>query len=329
MTGRFLTINATRSKPAVSIFLPTFNSRRYIRGAIESVLGQTYPNFELIVVDDGSEDSTLEIISAFNDPRIFLVRHLKNLGISAARNTALSVARGEWFALLDSDDRWTPGRLERLLQIAREAGEDYFIADDLLLSFETSGGLQAWGRNFKINYKILIEKEKCLDFCLEDFLAAGSPEIHPIIPLATVRKFDLQYNVSCLYGEDLEFFCHLFRCGLKLKLYAEPLYIKNLSPDSVTSKKDDKYLHLAGVYERLFASEGFTGKERELFLKLSEKMRAEHRYNLFAGALKRKMWGNALKYALKDPGRLVEFIYRSPRAFRYRLAARRRKGRTF
>lgn len=93
--------------PAVSIIMPAYNTAPYVGQAIRSALAQTFTDFELIVVDDGSKDETAEVVAAVGreDRRVRLVRQA-NRGLAGARNTALRAARGELFALLDSDDVW-------------------------------------------------------------------------------------------------------------------------------------------------------------------------------------------------------------------------------
>lgn len=95
----------------VSIVIPTFNRAKFIGDAIISVLTQSFQNFELIIIDDGSTDSTVDIVNAFNDPRIILLRQ-QNSGRSVARNKGLRVARGRYIAFLDSDDVYLEGKLE-------------------------------------------------------------------------------------------------------------------------------------------------------------------------------------------------------------------------
>ena len=98
----------------VSVVIPVWNGERYLATAIESVLAQTHPHFELIIVDDGSTDGTAIIADGYArcDPRVRRVRQ-PNQGVAAARNTGLRVARGQWVACLDSDDLMLPHRLER------------------------------------------------------------------------------------------------------------------------------------------------------------------------------------------------------------------------
>lgn len=103
-------------KPRFSIIMPAYNDEEFIEEAIESVLRQTYQSFELVVVDDGSTDNTPAILSRYEEhPKVRIVRQ-KNGGTAAARNTAMKYARGEYYAFLDSDDFYTPDRLQAIDQ---------------------------------------------------------------------------------------------------------------------------------------------------------------------------------------------------------------------
>ena len=97
--------------PKVSVVIPVYNRERYLAEAIDSVLAQTLTDFELLVVDDGSSDRSLEVAESYRDPRIRVVRHERNRGMSAARNTGIAEARGRYLAFLDSDDMAYPNRL--------------------------------------------------------------------------------------------------------------------------------------------------------------------------------------------------------------------------
>lgn len=95
----------------ISVIIPTYNRAYLIREAIDSVLGQTNPNLELIVVDDGSTDETAEVLARYGE-RVRVIRQ-ENRGVSAARNAGIAAASGEWIAFLDSDDLWKPRKLEK------------------------------------------------------------------------------------------------------------------------------------------------------------------------------------------------------------------------
>ena len=103
--------------PPVSVVLPAFNRAASIAGALESVLRQTWRDFELIVVDDASTDGTREAVAAVRDPRLRLLASPANRGAAAARNLGIAAARGDWVAFQDSDDEWLPLKLEK--QMAR------------------------------------------------------------------------------------------------------------------------------------------------------------------------------------------------------------------
>ncbi len=104
------------AKPFVSVVIPTYNYGRYICDTVESALAQTYSPTEIIVVDDGSTDDTPERMAAYGN-RVRYIRQ-QNRGPSAARNTGIQAARGEFVALLDSDDLWLPDKLERQVSAA-------------------------------------------------------------------------------------------------------------------------------------------------------------------------------------------------------------------
>jgi glycosyltransferase involved in cell wall biosynthesis len=127
-----------QTMPRISVIVPTFNNAPFILEAVQSILGQTLPPDEVIIVDDGSTDGTGPIVAAVDDSRIRYVRQ-DNAGVSVARNTGLSMARGDYIAFLDSDDRWRPRMLE--LQVGLlEAEPDVAFAFGDFLRFEHPSG---------------------------------------------------------------------------------------------------------------------------------------------------------------------------------------------
>ncbi|EOH0493162.1 glycosyltransferase family 2 protein [Providencia rettgeri] len=99
----------------VSIIMPCYNAEQYIKDSINSVLNQTYPHFELIIIDDLSTDNSINIINSFSDNRIKLIQLTQNGGAGVARNTGIEAAQGRFIAFLDSDDLWRPNKLEAQL----------------------------------------------------------------------------------------------------------------------------------------------------------------------------------------------------------------------
>lgn len=110
----------SREKPLVSVIMPSYNRENTIAESIKSVLAQTYSDFELIIVDDGSSDGTVKVINSFKDKRIKLIALKENLGANKARNIGIEHASGEYIAFLDSDDCWRRNKLEIQLRYMKE-----------------------------------------------------------------------------------------------------------------------------------------------------------------------------------------------------------------
>ncbi len=113
----------------ISIIMPCYNAQDYIGDAIGSVIRQTWQQWELWVVDDGSKDHSREIVARFaaNDARVKLVINEKNLGVSITRNNGIELASGEWIAFLDSDDVWEDEKLERQLLLAQQKSAQFLF----------------------------------------------------------------------------------------------------------------------------------------------------------------------------------------------------------
>ncbi len=172
------------AQPLVSVIIPVYNRLNFLKEAVESVLRQTYKNYELIIVDDGSTDDTPLIKEIF--PPIKYIRHPENKGVAAARNTGIKNSHGELLAFLDSDDLWLPEKLEKQVEFMNQN-------PDLLIS-QTE---EIWIRNGKrVNPRKKHKKEggniffRSLELCL-------------ISPSAVILKRELLKEVG-LFDEDLK-----------------------------------------------------------------------------------------------------------------------------
>jgi GT2 family glycosyltransferase len=114
--------------PTVTVVVPTYNRADVLPRAIRSVLAQTFPSLECVVVDDASTDGTAAVVEAVDDPRLRYVCHERNRGGSAARNTGLAQARGTYVAFLDSDDEWHPEKLARQVGLLEARGDPWVAA---------------------------------------------------------------------------------------------------------------------------------------------------------------------------------------------------------
>ncbi len=134
------------SSPLISICIPAYKADRYLAETLESVGKQTYPHWELIVVEDGSHDRAEEIVTGFASTvtqSVRFIRHEENRGLPATRNTGIEAALGNWVALLDSDDLWKPEHLESLVrQIYRTPDATLVHAGSILFQSETGKFLE-------------------------------------------------------------------------------------------------------------------------------------------------------------------------------------------
>jgi glycosyltransferase involved in cell wall biosynthesis len=121
---------------SVSVIIPTYN-RGYIVGrAIQSVLDQTYQGFEIVVVDDGSKDNTEEVVKGLNDKRVRYIKHERNEGLPAARNTGIKATKSEYVAFQDSDDEWLPEKLGKQMVAFRTASSNIGVVYTAFLRIE-------------------------------------------------------------------------------------------------------------------------------------------------------------------------------------------------
>ncbi|HKG12626.1 MAG TPA: glycosyltransferase [Pyrinomonadaceae bacterium] len=128
------------ASPKVSVITPLYNSAAFIRGTLDSLLAQTYADWESILVDDGSTDDTAEVVRPYLEDARFRYVRQENRGIAGARNTGILAAGGEWVCLLDHDDRWLSSKLEKELDHARAHGSDIVCSDAYMIVEGTGRG---------------------------------------------------------------------------------------------------------------------------------------------------------------------------------------------
>jgi len=120
-----MTVRNSDERPLVSVIIPTFNRAHTLMRSLGSVLAQNYPHIQAIVVDDASRDNTIKLLSKINDPRVKVIRHDHNRGASAARNTGIGSATGEFIAFQDSDDEWLQGKLSKQMDTLLSSDPSY------------------------------------------------------------------------------------------------------------------------------------------------------------------------------------------------------------
>ncbi len=225
----------TRSeKPLVSIIIPCWNAERYVWEAIRSALVQTYPNIEVIVIDDGSTDGSLEVIRFFED-RIRWKTGPK-YGGSSARNLGLAMARGELIQFLDADDLLFPEKLEKMVPLAVEHGPGVTdICDWERIFISAEAKPQAMHLNYNGEDPVL--------FCLRNQLPTPSP-LHWKSDLDKVKGFD--ETLPCSQERDLHL--RLACIGISFVYLPKVLYQVRRRTNSVS----DDYSQVLRQHGRIF-----------------------------------------------------------------------------
>ena len=181
--------------PKISVILATYNDEKYIRDAIDSILNQTHEDLELIIVDDGSTDSTYEIINSFQDTRVIYLKNGQNRGLPYSLNRGLKHATGDYIARMDGDDISLPTRMEEQLRYLEEHKE-VAICGCLWKSFGRSSHLDIQPEDMEgLKVKLLFY----------------SPLAHSswFIRASVIREGNLKYNTSFRSSQDYEFLYRL------------------------------------------------------------------------------------------------------------------------
>lgn len=234
--------------PEVSIIIPAYNCEEYLARALESVFAQTYGNFEVILIDDASTDSTLKVASSFSDPRLRIIANQQNRGVSSVRNCGIEQAQGNWIALLDSDDWYAPERLEMLLRVAAQQNAD-LVADDLFLirdreQYPWSTLLQE--HQPRQNGVELIDATR--------FIITDRPNpinaprnwsfgyTKPLIKREFLLEHNISYDESIQVGEDFILYLECLLNKARFVLIPRPYYYYRTREVSLSTRKPTQYL---------------------------------------------------------------------------------------
>jgi len=205
----------------VSIIMAAYNSEKTIATAIRSVQEQTYTKWELLVINDCSEDHTVEIVSSFVDSRIRLLHNKKNCGVSISRKKGMEIAQGEWIAVLDSDDAWASDKLEKQIKLAKRTGAELIFTGSAFM--DNDGNPIDWQLHVPtiLSYRELLKQN----------LVSNSSVL---VKADLYRKY---YAIGDGMHEDFAIWLGITRDGIKAYGIDEPLLIYRLAKASKSSNK--------------------------------------------------------------------------------------------
>jgi glycosyltransferase involved in cell wall biosynthesis len=197
--------------PKISVIMSVYNAQRYLQEAIDSLLQQTFKNFEFIIINDGSTDATIDILNRYNDHRIIIINHPRNLGLARSLNNAIGLAKGKYIARMDADDISLPHRLSKQLTYLEHnpeiavLGSAYYEIDEY--------------NNVSKLVQLFCEDEQIKrQLCLGQFSIAH--------PTAMIRKDALldvgAYNENLMFTQDKDLWIRLAGKGYKFANLREP-----------------------------------------------------------------------------------------------------------
>lgn len=225
----------------VSVILPAFNAVETLPIAIETVRAQSFEDFELLVVDDGSTDATASLLEtwAIRDPRVRVITHAQNRGRSAARNTAIEAARGEWLAFIDADDLWAHERLERLVAVVVSDPSVDLVTDDRMGFTVGTGGAISLGHRFPSREAWGmggVEPLKLRGWVMD------KRHVDPLVRRSLVIESGARFPENLSNAEDQSFCMQLVFAaqGCRAVRVAEPLYYYRLGE---TTRPEDQDLN--------------------------------------------------------------------------------------
>jgi glycosyltransferase involved in cell wall biosynthesis len=234
--------------PTISVLMPAFNVEKYIGDSMESILSQTFTDFEFIVMDDGSSDATVEIIEKYSDPRLKKIFLPQNKGLVNARNLLVNMAQGEYIAFLDADDLADPWRLELQLQYLKANHLDLCGTDHFVL-YQTSG-------------KIKRSKQRHSDADIRAMISVCSPLCNP----AVMGRKEVFLNVPYMPGndgaEDYVMWVNLAIAGRKFgnvpkylityRVHAAQIsQVQNSKVNNIFDERRAMYLNALGIHSSL------------------------------------------------------------------------------
>jgi len=253
-------------KPLFSVVIPTFNNAEFLRKAINSVLNQTYTNFEVIIIDNHSTDHTSELIKGFNDSRLNFYQ-IKNYGVIAlSRNRGVELSSGEWVAFLDSDDYWYPSKLESFSRnLDNNSKYDVLSSNEYKFNSIT-------GRKSKLMYGPIIgSKYRCL-LLYGNRLSTSATAVRKEFLIKHNIKFNEQKKLITV--EDYDYWLQLALADASFKFIPkfEGEYLvhgDNSSGNLALHKSNELNL----MRDHVFKIQGFDRRKERLWRKVNSRMK--------------------------------------------------------
>ncbi len=218
--------------PAVSVILPVYNGDAFLKEAIDSILRQTFTDFELIIINDGSTDDSEEIIQSYSDERILYLKNDMNRGLIFSLNRAIDFSNGKWIARMDADDISLPERIKKQVGYAM-ANDSTLLATQVDLIDVNGLSLPPWPADRYTRNSTEIKRHLLRDNCLAHPSVFGKTEIFKRYRYRSVQK----------YSEDYDLWLRLVDDGFQIDKLDEPLLLHRILPTSATRFKKINFFY--------------------------------------------------------------------------------------
>jgi len=228
-------MNNTKT-PVVSVVMPVYNGEKYLAEAIESILNQTYVDFEFIILNDGSTDRTEEIILSHDDPRIIYVRNKENLQIVKTLNKGIALAKGKYIARMDADDISLPERFEKQVAFL-ESGVAKVVFSTVELMDEQSNSRGTWS-----------DDKTCTDlYMISKVLPKRNCLAHPTLMMDASLLKHYRYNSHAVHAEDYNLWLRLVSDGINCAKIKQELVLYRVHTNSITVSQSK---HIVLTYKK-------------------------------------------------------------------------------
>lgn len=230
-------LNINQASPIVSVVLPAYNAEKYVREAVQSILAQSFTNFELIIINDGSTDGTPAILEKLreHDSRVILISR-ENKGLVESLNEGIDLARGIWVARMDADDIALPQRFERQLEWLEQTGADI---------------CGSWVKNFGLLDQRVVQLRQT-DEAIKMEMLFACPFAHPAVMMSTTLVKKLRYDKAWEKAEDYDLWVRAAVAGWKMTNVPDVLLQYRIHPAQISTSTSVRQQQLAQQIQRRY-----------------------------------------------------------------------------
>jgi succinoglycan biosynthesis protein ExoO len=313
--------------PRISVILPSYNSAASLRRSLDSALGQTMQDLEVLVVDDASDDQSFSIAeaAAASEPRVVSLRNERNVGAAASRNRGIRRARGQWIAFLDADDWWAPERLERMLEAGGHAD---VVSDDLrVVSPGSARGEEMSGRSFleHIGFGIGTPRE----LTLLEFVTHDLGLLKPIARREFLGQHGLGFDERFTIVHDFPLWAAVLARGARWIQLPDAYYYYSRAPEALSTRQRVMIREVIEGTEALLR-ERAVGSSPDVVAALRRRKREWEAHAAFitvVDLLRRRRLAALARLLAQDPGYIALILRRQSRHARLRATRRVRHPR--